>query len=200
MRIHQGNGGWFEAEGDLGLPGRVYFRVQLVDDTLRITEIYLDGRGEPLQSLARFPLRALEQLASQASRPRLQVAGPDLSRLATYFASTFGRAQHWVADSWRAQYADSGVPQAPMMARRGRRDSAGEAEAKVELAPPEDGLTDLFLSDLARAYEQAVRLRRPPASAIAEATGYPRRTVESWIYKARKRGIMPPASRKGRVV
>jgi hypothetical protein len=196
MRIHQGNGGWHEVEGDLGLPGRVYFRVQPVDEALRITELYLDGRGEPLQSVARFPLGGLEQLASQASRERMQVAGPDLSRLAAYFAATFGKARHWVADSWRAQYADSGVPQAPMPKPRRQ----AEAEAEIRLAAPEEGLTETFLRDLAMAYEQAVQQRRPPASAIAEATGYPRRTVESWIYKARKRGIMPPAARKGRVV
>lgn len=196
MWIHQGNGGWHEVEGDLGLPGRVYFRVQVVDGATRITELYLDGRGEPLQSVARFPLRGLEQLASQASRERMQVAGPDLSRLAAHFATTFGTAKHWVADAWRAQYPDSGVPQAPMP--RSRRQH--EAETEIRLAAPDEGLTETFLRDLALAYEQAVRQRRPPATAIAEATGYDRRTVESWIYKARKRGIMPPAAKKGRVV
>lgn len=196
MRIYEGNGGWFEAEGELGMPGHVYFRVQLVDGTPRVTELYFDGRGEPLQSVSRFPLRALEQLAAQVSHERLQVAGPDLSRLAASFASTFGTAKHWVADAWRAQYPNSGVPQAPMPRPRRRE----PAEQEIQLAAPEDGLTDTFLTDLARAYDQAVRQRTPPATAIAEATGFPRRTVESWIYKARKRGLMPPAARKGRVL
>lgn len=214
MRIRAGNGGWHVLEGDLGLPGVVYARIQEVDERFRVTELYIDGRGVPIQAeaLRRLPLGALEQLASAVPTAfeRLSVPGPDLSRLAAYFGTTFGKAAHWVADSMRAQYADSGVEQAPMPGSGAvRRPADEDVEPVVLLAPPgADGLTDAFLQDVSRAYSSAVSRGEPPATAIAKqlhAHGYPdsvatRRLVESWIYKARKRGVMPPASRPGRVV
>ena len=212
MRIRGGNGGWHKVDADLGLPGVTFFRVQEVDDSLRVTELYIDGRGQPIQAgaLRRLPLAALEQMAAAmpTAFERLQVAGPDMSRLAAYFATTFGKARHWVADSWRAQYADSGVSQAPMPGESKVKRPTEDQPQEVRLAPPVVGLTDAFLADVGRAYEIAVARRRPPATAIAEQLpGYDpnnptptRRLVESWIYKARSRGIMPPAARKGRIV
>src|SRR4051794_28784463 len=91
--FHYGNGGWVRVDSDeLGLPGRVYFRMQEVDGELRLTELYLDGRGSPIppRALRQLPLQALEHGGSgESMRTRMKVAGPDLSRLAAHFASTF---------------------------------------------------------------------------------------------------------------
>ncbi|MEZ0580391.1 hypothetical protein [Nocardioides sp. MH1] len=210
MQIRAGNGGWHRAAADeLGLPGAVYYRVQEVDGALRMTELYIDGRGVPIQAgaLRRFPVQVLEQWAEAVptARDRLRTAAPDLSRLASYFATTVGSgAKGWIADSMRAQYRDD-VVQPPYARDQGGRI---QVEEEVKLAPPAEGLTDAFFRDLTKAYDAAVAQGRPPATAIAEQLpGYDpsqattmRRLVESWIYKARQRGVMPRARQKGRVV
>lgn len=208
MRVSAGNGGWFRVDDVDGLPGPVYVRFAPVDGRVRITELYIDGRGNPVQAgaLRRLPIAAWEsEMAGEweslvADVPMVLVPGPDLSRLASHFATTFGpasKADHWIAESMRAQLGDGGARQAPM----GKDPDPVEQEPEpVVLTAPQHGLTDDFLGDVARAYEAAVHQRRPPASALAEAAGVERRTVESWIYKARKRGIMRPAAKRGRVV
>lgn len=167
-----------------------------------MTELYIDGRGSPLsaRALREFPVQGLEHWAASMRErvDRLNVAGPDLSRLAAYFATRFGKAQHWVADSWRAQYDDSGVRQAPMP-RENFNDESDLPEVSIDV--PEDGrLSDQFLSDVARAYAIAVARREAPANAIASAAGVSPRTVHRWVYTARKRGLMDPATSRGRIV
>lgn len=203
-----GNGGWLRVTDLDGFTGPVYVRLQDVDGALRVTELYLDGQGAPIQpgALRGISLPAFEagrvveddaQLREALARP-----GPDLSRLASYFATTsFGpKMRHWIAEAWRAQFPTSGVEQPPYAPRSSGRMASTPLE--VTLSAPVDGLTDQFFADLARAYAAAVALGRPPASAIAEALGpeYDRRLVESWIYKARKKGIMPPAPKRGRIL
>lgn len=206
MEIRYGNGGWCLVEGDLGLPGRLYVRVSDVDGHLRVTELYIDGRGSPINAAAlrKLPLSYLEQWIghSNPARARLSVAGPDLSRLASYFATTFGKAQHWVADSWRAQYDNSDVRQAPMGDGKRTRGRSEEPESgELLLSAPEDGrLSDAFLSDVVRAYNEAVARRLPPAITLGNLADVSPRTVHRWVYTARKRGVMPPATRKGRIV
>lgn len=233
MRVTVGNGGWVEVEG-LELPGRVYARFQEVDGQVRMTELYVDGDGKPIQAGAvrRLPVTAIEQGLSDDDylKATSGVAGPDLSRLAASYTTTFassprtggykgrhcehcdaplrGRegwaARHgdreqavtdWVELSWLAQYG-GGVP---LPKYRTRRAKSVEPE-ELKLSAPEDGLTDAFLADVARAYRLAVERRLPPATALAEASGANVRTVQSWVYKARKRGIMPAAVKRGRIV
>jgi len=200
VKLHQGNGGWYRVDGGLGLPGRVYFRVQEVEGHLRMTELYLDGRGTPLsaRALREFPVQGLEHWAA-SMRERvdlLHAIGPDLSRLAAYFSASFGKAQHWVADSFRAQY-DPGVRQA-RMPRETFDEESDLPEVAIEL--PADGrLSDQFLSEVARAYELAVKRREAPAKAIARAADVSPRTVHRWVYTARKRGLMEPATSRGRI-
>jgi hypothetical protein len=203
MRITGGNGGWFRTDSD-EFPGPLYVRVQDVDGRMQATELYVDGRGEPLsrRSLRSLNLAPIEAWATEvASTPagaaRMQAAGPDLSRLASHFATGFGsQARHWVADSLRAQYDDSDVPQAPMARER----RSGEEEQPLRLSPPEDGrLTDDFLRQVADAYHRAIQRQIPPAAALADQAGVSPRTVHRWVYTARKRGILP-ATRRGRIV
>lgn len=198
-QMELGFGGWRRVRGDeVGLPGFVYVRVQEVDGKLRATELYIDGRGVPLSasSLRRLPLAALAELADDPHG--LTVPGPDLSRLAAHFTSWWhsGVTSSWVADSLGAQVKGSGVPQVPMPRER-------PAQAPVpepRLDAPADGLTDEFLHDVARAYAAAVAHRRPPGKALAALAGVSDRTVHRWVLTARKRGIIPPAASRGRIV
>jgi hypothetical protein len=231
VRLSGGNGGWIsidDAEGELGLPGRIYFRLTEVEGIDRITELYIDGRGEPLQQGAfrRFPLAVLES-AIESMHFR-GVAGPDLSRLASYYAHTWGsyRGRHcttcsaplrgtashaeqlgreraidnWVELAYLSQSPrdDFHVPLPPMNDKR-RRTGVDLPEFRLTY---ENGqaLTDAFLSDVARAYEAAIARGLPPAEAISKLVGVQRKTVQSWVYKARKRDIMPPAKSRGRIV
>ena len=208
VELRIGNGGWCRVEG-LDLPGAVYLRVQEAEGRLRITELYVDGRGAPIAAagLRRLPLAALEEWAAggRTTEERLHVAGPDLSRLAAYFATTFGKVKraHWVEDSWRAQY-DKGsnvradVPQAPMPRERTRRHD--EEVPFPTLDAPTEGLTDDYLRAVSTAYHRAVAHRLPPAETLGHLANVSPRTVHRWVYTARKRGLMPPAGSRGRIV
>ncbi|MCW2736099.1 hypothetical protein [Nocardioides sp.] len=208
MRASEGNGGWVEVEDDdLGLPGRTYVRLSDVDGIDRVTEIYIDGRGEAIQpgAIRRFPLAVLEQwLSTWSSKARRGVAGPDLSRLASHFGTTWGDRQatihNWVALSWFAQYPKSDIRQ-PRMGDRSRNAAPTELVLPpLRLQAPEAGLTDGFLSDVGKAYDAAIARGLPPAVTIADLAGVTKKTAQSWIYKARKRGLMLPAKSKGRIV
>lgn len=222
------NGGWVRADGaDFDLPGVLYMRLTDVDGHRRVTELYLDGRGSPIpgQALRLLPLPALEGwLAAWLERvdPAKSTIGPDLSRLATAYASVGGgyagrHCEHcggplkyrqarggqerafvdWIGLSFYAQVEDSGIPQA---ASYRERSEALELEPLTLSAPPDGRLTDAFLSDVTRAYRAAVARGLPPAVTLAELAGVEQRTAQSWFYKARKRGIMPPATSQGRIV
>lgn len=218
MQVIYGNGGWAEVR-DLGLPGRVYVRFAEVEGQLRIVELYVDGQGEPLQagSLRRFPISALEDVTDEDDVK--STVGPDLSRLASSFGTSFGagyyKGRHcdqcraplrgskdvaltdWVAMAYFSQLDPKGLPQA---VRTRSNDKKVDELPEPELAAPEHGLTDAFLADVGRAYRAAVARRMSPAKTLSQLTGVDQRTVQSWVYKARKRGIMPPATKKGRVV
>lgn len=216
MLLRPGRGGWCRVDGGLGLPGRVYARMTQVDGQLRMTELYIDGRGEaiPPAALRKFPTAMLEQwVTSIRDRPDefrwgrlVDAVGPDLSRLAAFFArgvtareeSLPKTRRNWVVDSFLAQTGGSRPPRYPFDSWNGEDD---EDAGEIDLELPEDGrLTDEFLSDVARAYDTAIARRESPAVAIGRAVDVSPRTVHRWVYTARKRGIMPPAATKGRIV
>jgi|HubBroStandDraft_2_1064218.scaffolds.fasta_scaffold11006_4 hypothetical protein len=67
---------------------------------------------------------------------------------------------------------------------------------RVALEKPSDGrLSDDFLRRVAGIYAEAVAEKEAPAPVMADAAGVSARTVHGWIAEARKRGIMPPATR-----
>ncbi len=69
-----------------------------------------------------------------------------------------------------------------------------DSRSRVTLQPPVDVvLTDGFLQDVARAYQNAVAHGERPNVALANQSGHPKRTIERWVYQARKRGLLPPA-------
>jgi hypothetical protein len=63
--------------------------------------------------------------------------------------------------------------------------------------PPGGRLTDEYLKEVAAHYLAAVEAKRPPAPAVAAAADVSTRTVHGWIAEARRRGILPAAT-KGR--
>jgi hypothetical protein len=75
------------------------------------------------------------------------------------------------------------------------RDSKEEAEFRLPSGSPPNGLTDVFLQDVAKAYAAAVARRERPNVALAKQTGAPVKTVQRWVYTARQRGFMPRGSR-----
>lgn len=70
-------------------------------------------------------------------------------------------------------------------------------EFRLPEGGPTAGLTDDFLRSVARAYAAALQRDESPNVAMAEQTGYPRKSVQRWVYTARQRGLMPRGS-KGR--
>lgn len=198
------------------MPGRVYVRMQEVDGRLRMTELYIDGRGTPIppSALRRFPVQMLEQWVASwfdtelgsLSIPRSKMPGPDLSRLAAYFGGSRKALRrnttNWVVDSFLAQEDGNERMQAPYPKDLVTITDEDDAEGwPVELSLPPDGrLTDEFLHDVAVAYEAAIRQRLPPANELAKAANVSPRTVHRWVYTARKRGVMPPATTRGRIV
>ena len=192
-----GRGGWVRLD-DPDMPGPVYLRYRSDNGRPVLTEFYLDGRGSEIPpgvfrdlDLTGFTAWAMRGEGGWLERsPRSP--GPDLSRLASYFGTGFGRqASHWVADSMRAQIPGGPVKQAPM-AREPKVDVEPSAPEPVKLP---NGLTDEFLATVADNYAWALRNRRRPAPMIAAQTGSSVRTVHAWIRKARDRGILAPTTR-----
>jgi hypothetical protein len=66
---------------------------------------------------------------------------------------------------------------------------------RLPAGPGSDGLTDQFLSNVARAYAAALARDEHPNLSIADQVGYPLKTVQRWVYTARQRGIMPRGER-----
>lgn len=177
-------GGWLRFPWP-GL-GRVYAHCDEIDGRIRVTQLFIDGDGEPLQAgaLRRLPLGVVEaevtEIEEVADRHDVPFNGDTLDLGA--IARDFYAAGDRIAEKLRQL--------------------AGRTEEEVvfTLAAPDSGLTDEFLSDVGRAYRLAVRRGQSPALAIADQAGVPQRTAQSWIYKARKRGLMPPAPHRGRIV
>lgn len=154
-------------------------------------------------------------------------AGPDLRTLASSYNTRYGPGVYagrgcetcdaplrggsprsierwsndWVALSWFAQRG--GERRIARPKPKPHKDAPAFKPRKVPpLQRPTSGLTDEFLSHVRDAYEQAVAEGKAPAPELARQMGEPDavRTVHKWVSVARspQRGIMPPASRRGR--
>lgn len=219
MRMNFGNGGWVVVH-DLGLPGPVYVRLRERDGRFRVTELYLDTAPAPdgaisNRDLGSVDLTRIEALANQYAdhlRDREGGPSPDLSVLASYYATSFVRVEkqvkegNWVVASFASQQLPEGIDKdtteggvALMRVKRKPKEWRNIRENDDYRLPrgPVDGLTDDFLREVARAYAAAVARGERPNVAIAEQVDYPPRTVQRWVYTARQRGIMPRGA-KGR--
>jgi 8-oxo-dGTP pyrophosphatase MutT (NUDIX family) len=200
VQISYGNGGWVRVDSE-ALPGPLYLRLAQ-DDAGRwhTREVFIEGEDRHIEAadLRNIPLRALETeilsnggLSTMTAHARLP--GPDLSTLASYYATSFGPAARrtWVTESFRAQLPGGEEIRAPR-----QRPAAPVTHKPVPpLSAPDEGLTDEFLTHVAAAYRVAVASRKRPGPELAGQAGVPVRTVHRWIYLARLRGLLPPAAR-----
>lgn len=198
-----GGGGWVRID-DAALPGPLYARILNNSNAQPVvTELYLDGRGQEItgEHLAMIRPAALA-LGIERARPgelarKERFPGPDLSRLASHYqAGTQSNRRHdWVADSFHAQIAGSGVRQAPKAS-----DPAIEEDDEPYIGNSAGGLTDEFLQQVAAAYGWALRNGQSPGTYVQQRTGTKSiHNVRAWFRKARSRGFLP-AGKAGRIV
>jgi hypothetical protein len=160
---------------DPAVAGTLYLRL---DPSGRITELYLDGGTRevtPVQ-IRRLPLGRLR--ATALTRPDLMGMGAN------------------APDPGVRERVESAFPDAASWAAKGQA-------RRVRLKPPTDGLTPDFLRDVAAAYRAAAARGERPNQALADQTGTRTadgkvRTVERWVYLARKGGFLEP-TRPGEV-
>jgi hypothetical protein len=215
MRFSISKGGWTRLVTSAAV---IYLRF-LPNETGRwvVREIFVDGNdGEgsiTAATLRELPLSELE--AAINGDPELirvltahldtfsPASGPEdgpsnVAVLCSFFSAaggpTTGEELNWVQMASMARRGES-----PTIKRRVYSDNAKRVALDDEFRLTEcpDALTDEFLQRLARAYRAAVVRGEAPNVAIAEGTGAPVRTVQRWVYEARKRGIMPPARARG---
>lgn len=205
MRISEGNAGWVCVDEVDELPPGALLYVRFQPDgsgRLRPVEVYLDGEGQTItgKHMRELPLHVVEAVVNDdPDQPgglvrRMDFPGPQLSILASHYATTFGaktRDNDWTALSMFSQIRDSGLPQPEKVHPK----PSGNMREVPPLNAPESGMTDEWLRHLAAAYTAAVRRGEPPAKSLAKQAGVPVRTVHSWVYRARKRGYMAPGKR-----
>jgi hypothetical protein len=163
-----GKAGWVRWDTN-GKSHTVYLRIS---DDGRITDVYISGLREV--SAARLRGLPLARYRAEAlSRSDLALAMWDYNSPAP--------------DA--REFMESLFPDAP--SRRVARQ-----RQQVTLQPPTDGLTPEFLADVARAYNDAVAHGEHPNAALAAQASVSKRSVERWVYLARKKGLLL-ATRQG---
>lgn len=171
MRIY-GDGGWVRFEREPGVPGTVYLKF---DQNFQLVELHVDGAGRDLSA---GDLRALP--------------------LARLKATALGR--HDILSGLLGLEGGNASPDPDV---RGQLEAACPPAARqnvdrsARLSPPSaSGYTDGFLGDVANAYLAAVARGERPNVSLAKQVGkgYSRRTVERWVYIARRRGFLPPTT------
>lgn len=152
---------------DIGLPGTLYVRMAWG----KVSELYFDAGDREITAahLRNLPLGKIAAVANQR---------PDL-----------------LLGMSRTPGGDDISERAEQLVARKRRVAI---DTTARLSPPTAGLTDEFLEQVARAYRAAVARGERPNKSLAEQVGDGGgRTVERWVYLARKRGFLPPG-RPGR--
>jgi hypothetical protein len=208
MKMTFGYGGWTCID-DPGNPGLLYVRWRRDESgRLSASDTYLhvaDGTATPTD-LRAIPWTQYEAWANAESEGiDRRRDDPTATNGLPVLASAFNRPIMNTSEAHRnwvhaAYFADAGYPEFPKpRAYRARSSGAVGADRFVLSDGPPDGrLTDEFLQDLARAYTAATTRGERPNKAIEQSLGglYPVRTIERWVYTARKRGFLPP-TRKG---
>jgi hypothetical protein len=220
MTISVGWGGWVEVSGLDQMPGRVYLRLRPDDrGRLRVQEFYLDSSedvGLSVSDLRRVPIGQVETICNEEgliSPNRLNTPAPDLSTYASFYASSFGNYRedrvrsNWVHLAFLSQFDEAvlvregygdvarGRPRKPT--KRKPRPRTAPPDLRLRHGPGTDGLSDAFLEQVAAAYYSALRRGERPNVTLANDSGQNVKTVQRWIYTARKRGVMDPPPKKG---
>lgn len=195
-RISIGNGGWARyVTSDEARPP-VFVRVRDQDGRLVVVELYVErDEGIDGELLRWLPLGRIEAWVNSPDtadrvRRRLNLPGPDLSRAAGHYGTSFGTADHWVAQMLHAQVKDSGVDQAPRAKAPHRPRQEEPIDLHLEVPGDRRGYGDDFYRRVAAVYGAASQRSRGPAQMIADANGVPVSTVHRWVKEARRRGFL----------
>jgi hypothetical protein len=171
MRRDYGSGRWVRFYDIPGVAGTIY--VRLGGEGATQLHLVADDaeRGLTAADLRNLPLSRL--IAVAASRPDI-VVGME------------GVGDPHVLEELEAAF--------PWPAQRGEQDTS------ARLAPPANGLTDDFLREVSGAYLAAVARGERPNRALMQQVGdgFSKRTVERWVYMARKHGFLP-ATKQGSI-
>lgn len=207
MGVGSGNG-WVEVI-DLPVLGERRLYVRLQPDAakrLKVTELFVDGDGQALPAalFRELPIEQIEGYANGIAEKILNTMkypGPPMAILASHHATVFGSraAKHWVAQAYFSQLFGSDLPKATKRAKRGSP-SALNRPPKLQV-PAGSRLSDEFLSDVAAIYKWAIANNLPPAPAIFAETGggVSIRTIQGWVAKSRKRGMLLPGQQGKKV-
>jgi hypothetical protein len=216
FRISPGYAGWVRYDADNCPPCYLRF-VPNERSRWVVRELFLDASeaDEPITAvlLSRIPVATIESLVNSDDSLRSQVereanasdspvggpaTGSNVSVLASRYSTVYtpraDPARDWLVHASRATGHASRKKSRllePLTEPDTYRLDSGPIKA--------DGLSDEFLTRLKRAYTAASLRGEPPNKTIAEdlGPGTSVRSVERWVYEARKRGIMPPARARG---
>lgn len=184
----------------LGLGRAVVCRLAEVDGRVRIVELQLDGGGQPVagSALRQLPISAMERVAGSVIR----ADGPKPDGQTLEVMWSLEDLRRILSDAPVPQWSDAALPGPPPIVLFGRANDQLTYVMKHD--PPLDWskgqvLTDAFLHSVGGAYDAAIQRGESPAKSIAEATGASQKTVQSWVYQGRKKGVIAPAQGKGRI-
>lgn len=217
--------GWVLFAGPpLGFPGPVYCRVADVEGVLRVVDLHLSGGDQPVSAAAvrQLPLARMEAAAAAKIRrsdpddgeaaelddtDRAVGSWDEVNRWHTWLVNVlFQKVESEKGGGWLTLRDAHTTPTRWEDGSLWIATSGGEGDARFE--QPQvihleyksgQRLTDEFLRSVGAAYEAALTRGEPPAKAISDATGAEQKTVQSWLYQGRRRGVIAPAQGKGRI-
>lgn len=185
----------------LGFPDALVCRLAEVDGRVRIVELRISGGDEPLApaALRQLPLSAMERVAGTVLRV------PSATADSTTFEvlwSLESLSKH-LKDEPKPQSGALNLPGPPPIVLYGRG-ANGQLTYVMKNDPPIDwrrgqAITEEFLHSVGGAYDAAIQRGESPAKSIAKATGASQKTVQSWVYQGRQKGVIAPAQGKGRI-
>lgn len=214
--LSAGHGGWLRYEASDCPPTYLRFLPGERDRWL-LRELVIDASdSEPLTTatLGRVPISAIETYINSDKQMRAQMtdhlrvvsapggppSGSNVAVLASHYVTTYGAAADPTTD-WCTAAAFTLLGDAKDLVKKKRtykRDElALDADYRLTAPPGPDGLSAEFLEQVRRAYVAATLRGEPPNKTIAADVQASPRSVERWVYEARKRGIMPAARARG---
>ena len=201
-----GSSGWVRHDAEDGLVAYLRFTPS-PSGRFTVSEVFLDATssGSALSSrrMGTVPIRQIEAAINQdptlvrelmdspAGGP---ASGSNLAVLASHSGVSFGPPDPGESMSW-VQAAQHG--ERVNRFRKPRRRAQPLDDYRLDSGPGSDGLTDGFLARVSRAYAAAVARGESPNKIIAADVFASPRSVERWVYEARRRGVMPPARGRG---
>jgi hypothetical protein len=214
--LSAGHGGWLRYEASDCPPTYLRF---LPGDRGRwlLRELVIDASESDAitaATLGRVPVAAIETYINSDKHMRTQMtnhlriasapggppSGSNVAVLASHYVTTYGvRADP--ATDWCVAAAFTLFEGAKNVVKKKRTYKRDEllldADYRLTAPPGPDGLSAEFLDQVRRAYVAATLRGEPPNKTIAADVHASPRSVERWVYEARKRGIMPAARAKG---